>query len=825
MSIVDRGARVPLDGRASGSTDARAALTGLAFCVALAAPAALWAEPEAEASEDDVRELEEYQAQGRVEDAMGVMPSEPVDNIFGFDKTLLETPRGATSVTAEMMENFEIESINDLALIAPGSFRQSFFGIAGSLDVRGNPAENYFRGIRRLNNPGNYPTPIAASDRVDVVRGPASPIMGPSKIGGYLNFVPKSARVETGQYLEQPTGRISLTRGRWNKNITRTEVGGPGEIGGQEFGYYLYGEVEASDDYYRNTEKKQNVFQASFNTALSDNSRIEFGGMRQDYDGNQVAGWNRLTQDLIDNGTYITGQARPLDSNDDGRLSRDELLAADFENGPLPFFPDPSAVTEDDFGSDAALENPGTAQLDGSQVLVAPEDLLETEVTTLYFDFIHEFGFGARLTNKTFYESLDSINENAYGFSSIIDSWVVENQTILALETNQLDWLDASHQLAPSIRHTDYSRGQDFGFEFFDRRDLTERSTPRDKRLLSTQTGDNFDAFEFGDYTNFGLAYLGDFTMIDRVGVLLGARLDYIEFNARRDASRIDPNLLPENLRADESASEFSWTASINYATPWGLRPYVTVSEQATVISDQGSEVSVDLVLSDNAVATSELEEIGLKADLFNGRLYFATAYFKQTRTNFSAQDLVSNNATETEGFEFEARLLATERLSLTAAYTNLEVVNLTALANGVQFSFLGAEDLPNVNDPAQVYGNQPGGLIPVSSEEDARRAGVPENVFSLTGAYRFPFGLGATTSVQHVDSVASGFSKSVILPSYTLVNVGLNFRTGAWRFDVQVRNLTDEEYFRSNFPDLFGSTIVKPERPRHWSASVSYSF
>ena len=100
-------------------------------------------------------------------------------------------------------------SFDDLVLISPGAFTQSFFGVAGSLDVRGTPGEVYFRGVRRVNNPGNYPTPIGATDRIDIVRGPASPIYGPSKIGGYLNFEPKSARAETGQYLEKPAGDVA----------------------------------------------------------------------------------------------------------------------------------------------------------------------------------------------------------------------------------------------------------------------------------------------------------------------------------------------------------------------------------------------------------------------------------------------------------------------------------------------------------------------------------------------------------------------------------------------------------------------------------------
>jgi iron complex outermembrane receptor protein len=92
-------------------------------------------------------------------------------------------------------------------------------------------------------------------------------------------------------------------------------------LGGQEFGYYIYGEIENSGSYYDNSSVDQNLLQMSFDMDLSDNVRLQFGGMWHDFSGNQIAGWNRLTQDLIDNGTYVTGTAKPLDTNGDGRIS------------------------------------------------------------------------------------------------------------------------------------------------------------------------------------------------------------------------------------------------------------------------------------------------------------------------------------------------------------------------------------------------------------------------------------------------------------------------------------------------------------------------
>ena len=45
-------------------------------------------------------------------------------------------------------------------------------------------------------------------------------------------------------------------------------------------GYYIYGELENSDSYYVNHPGvEQTLIQASFEVDLSDNLRIQFGGM------------------------------------------------------------------------------------------------------------------------------------------------------------------------------------------------------------------------------------------------------------------------------------------------------------------------------------------------------------------------------------------------------------------------------------------------------------------------------------------------------------------------------------------------------------------
>jgi iron complex outermembrane receptor protein len=135
--------------------------------------------------------------------------------------------------------------------------------------------------------------------------------------------------------------------------------------------------------------------------------------------------------------------------------------------------------------------------------------------------------------------------------------------------------------------------------------------------------------------------------------------------------------------------------------------------------------------------------------------------------------------------------------------------------------------------DPALYLGGQPIGYgwsdhflgSEFNMNPEAIRAGIPDSILALSGIYEFDSGLQVFANITDVSAVYSGFSQAVELPAYTLVNAGLKFDAGQWSFTFNGKNLTDERYFRSNFPNLFGGTIVLPELPRSYQFRASYSF
>ena len=604
-------------------------------------------------------EIEKIEIRG----SLGSLPGQAVESVFGFGESILETPRSVSTISNQQMERFAITDIDELVAFSPGTFTQSFFGVAGSLDVRGTPGENYFRGVKRLDNPGNFPTPIGASSSVDIVRGPASPIHGPSKIGGYLNFTPKSSRASGGQYLTENKGEFSVTTGSWDKSVITAEVGGPVEVAGKEMGFYLYGEVENSGSYYDNSGTDQTVFQASFNGDITENFRFEVGGMYHKYDGNQVAGWNRLSQELIDNGTYVTGTAKPLDTNGDGSISHQEYGAVNLAGN--SFFYVPGASFTDSEATEAMmLENSGTGTLSHNQVLTAADDQLANIATTLYLDMFYYTDNGWEIKNQLFYDAYDNINENAYGFSQKHDSYVVENKLVFSNEF-EFDSLTAQVQLSPSIRYTNFEHADDFTHEYFDRRDLTMQSTALDRRLLATRIDKDYDNYDVGSYTDYGIAAMSNLTWDWGLNVLLGLRYDSIDI----DSTSLDYKLLgsadsydtSDVSKASKTEDGVSWNTSISFKTDFGLVPYVTLAEQGTLVAGQGAEIGVGQ-LESGAFDVSELTEFGVKGAYFEESLYFALSFYEQKRTDFNAQSITTNATTRNEGIEFELRWVLNEQ-------------------------------------------------------------------------------------------------------------------------------------------------------------------
>src|SRR5258708_23243196 len=248
------------------------------ICGAQFAALAQTSETAPEKKEEAVVTMEKFVTDEKGSDALGLFTTKPSGVAFGFDKTLVETPRAITIISSQQMDSLGIHNTEDLVKAAPSTYTLFRFGLQGNLSIRNQSSDFYFRGMRRIDPQGNFSTRWGANDSLEIVRGPASPIFGLGRIGGYVNFNPKTARAASGKYLDAVTGDVKITYGSYDKKIASGEVSGPVKIFGKEGGYSVYGYYETGGSYRVNNRiNQQELVQATFSVNLTHNLRAEAG--------------------------------------------------------------------------------------------------------------------------------------------------------------------------------------------------------------------------------------------------------------------------------------------------------------------------------------------------------------------------------------------------------------------------------------------------------------------------------------------------------------------------------------------------------------------
>ncbi|HMH65447.1 MAG TPA: TonB-dependent receptor plug domain-containing protein, partial [Rhizomicrobium sp.] len=159
-------------------------------------------------------------------DPVHLLQTRANDTAFGLDKALIETPRAVTLVSDTTIARYGIDGVNDLTAITPSAYTASYYGVEGSVSLRGTLAENYFRGFKRVENRGTYSTPLGDAAGIEILRGPPSPIYGAGKVGGLVNFLPKTAGAD-----DAFGGEVTVTYGSYSKRNATAQISAPVTFG------------------------------------------------------------------------------------------------------------------------------------------------------------------------------------------------------------------------------------------------------------------------------------------------------------------------------------------------------------------------------------------------------------------------------------------------------------------------------------------------------------------------------------------------------------------------------------------------------------------
>ncbi|HWU12564.1 MAG TPA: TonB-dependent receptor [Caulobacter sp.] len=805
----------------------------------LASAMAIFASGQALARAEDVPQADAVDAvvvQAR--DKAGLLEKQPSTTVFGLEKPLLETPRSATFVSDTTLTRYGIETIDGLTAVSPGTYTASFYGVPGALNIRGTLAENYFRGFKRIENRGTYSTPIGAADQIQIVRGPPTPIYGSGKVGGMLNFIPKSGRNEGG-YLSEPTGEVTATYGSYNRKNATAQLGLPVNLGPVTGGVYAYGEIEDSHSFYKGIYPRRQTGELSADFDLGNGWTTAFGGMKYHSDGDvQTPGWNRLTQNLIDNRSYTTGRDTSLvDSDGNGRLTLNEISG----NSANPYYYDPTfrplyIPYYGFFNTDAAHTldtSVGTVKLSPRTVYISPADFSKTDTNTLYLDLAKALSPDSNIKAQLFYDDQENRRFVSYGYPAWFKSSVWEARVTYDFANEFMDGaVKAKSFVGASYRDFSGRRRESYnsGVIALDRRDISFGATATDiiDSPFSTETGAGVLGLAWendnkSDWSQKGLFFMTDVTVAEKLNLMLGGRWDDY------DVTSHDTGALSYQAAGEQKAGKdkFTYTASATYKAPGGVMPYITYAKASALEMSQAGDVAASLVAdaSDAWLSNSDLAEAGVKFQWLKGTLVGSLAGYRQNRTQLTGIT-GTPTGTRAKGVELEIRWLASENFSFTFS-GNSQHTTVKGPDNSFQYIPAYTAGVPG----AQAFG---GTYVVWAFSGLPGRAGdydytlIPKSVVSLYGAYTsddHDWGkVGATLGVTHVTKTAGTVQNAVTYPAYAVANASAYYEYGPYTVTANIDNLFDKLYFTPD-ADSYANLGALPSKGREWRVTLSRKF
>ena len=751
--------------------------------------------------------------------------------VMGLALSYAEAPRSVNVISDAIIERFSIETVDDLAAFAPGTFTGSFFGVPGAVSLRGNRADTYFRGFKRVENPGTFPTPLGASERIEIIKGPTPAIYGAGRVGGFLNITPLTARsakrIDEDGYLAE----ISATLGSYDKRILRADLGKAFDLNGMSAGLFGHIEREDSRSFYRGIEPERTLVQSAF-TLAGDTFEMEIGGAYFSSDGyKQTIGWNRVTQDLIDIGRYTTGRDSDLaDLNGDGKLTPDEVdavVGSFFGTSNIRQLIDFGAFPGAAFALDDGV---GTAMLSPRTIYIADQDIANAETFTAYADFAWKFGDN-ELRLQAFHDSMDSDLYVSYGFAAEYIADVFELRGTYAFEI-AVGSIGIDALIGASWRAYENTTRQTFlsGYLAVDRRDLTVGPTGGDifdDPFSTDPNGIGWDTNLDSSTRDLALFAVSDIALSERLHMLASARLDRFTASSINTGSTIfDPALGFSVFKETEFAP--SYELSLRYDATRAMSFYATYAQNNALETNDGGGVEVDRIAQKNFIADSDLVEAGLKFDRRD--LAGSLAFYHQNRQRTDPFGNIDEEASK--GVEAEIKYLLSDAFSVNGALTwqqtRISAPGPCGSGNGefvvVPPSYLGFS-------PADGYG----GLFAALNasclnelQDGYRRRTAPEWLASGFVTYTGPEtslgSFGASLGAVYVGETGGKIENAITLPDYVLAKAALFFDAGGFSLIANIDNLFDT---RSFIPvqNVYEEVGVLPGRGREFTLTLKARF
>ncbi|HEY0947181.1 MAG TPA: TonB-dependent receptor [Opitutaceae bacterium] len=759
---------------------------------------------------DEPVQLERFEVTGLpVEDSVNPL-IRPVEGVFGDARSLLETPRAASTITQALMRERGINGVAEFVAYAPGAYAPASYGKATIPNIRGDLAETFLNGQRRsYNNFGYFPS-FNGVEAVDVVRGPGSALYGSGFFtGGYVNYVTKRPKFTPETTVTARIGTWVPDGGSWLNGSWQIDTTAP--LADGKSAWRLSYEGKEDDTFFRRhgaRDDRQDVF-ASWIRRANDTLTLEANAQFLWQASPQLLGVNRPNQDLIDHGIYYTGDLPDLGYSDTtGAIA-----------GTIP------GTTSVQIPRDATLFSEG----DFSNANVAHAQFIATA----------QLAPDRKLVNRTFVEHVHRRRYHAFEYAEYADQWTAENRTEWHAS---FDDAGVPHKLiaGATVRWEARESYTNYFNEYFFQYDIA-----RANRVFSHAAdypNSYWPGFEGpGGRLFFPAAYGSPETVDstlwnpalfaqeevklgDRLTLLAGARLDGFFARAK------DP--LPgdtEQWRDQNDDTALSWNASATYALTPKASLYATyqrayavhgnVTGGGIMLKDDGGGRGV--IDRDDFKNLSELAEIGAKFALVENTLYAGFALYDQRREEVElggdVEKLRIRGAEAELVYQPHARLNATLNLAFTDGRFDDSSATQAGGASLYDLYALGAGPGGRGTGVGFTWDKLPPG--------DYRIPGLSRWVVNSSVSYRLENGFGGGFGGSWQSRQPGNLLNEYHIPAQVFLNAFLFYRTPRWEVNIDLLNVLDERNWIHNGDNWSNNVLVFQDLPRRVEGYVKFRF
>jgi len=813
--------------------------------------------------EGPVYELEDYVVTGTRYGGTTLPGEKGAESLFGPHRDVGATPRSLSVISREALQSGSIRGFGDISRVSANADTPDTFGLPSLPRIRGQEGEIFQNGMRRIGGNNGFGLPISFNSvgRMDVVKGPPTVVLGPTRrVGGYVDLHTKRPS------LSENTGRLEFESGEYDH--FRSVLDASFVLDENHAGFRVSWEHLDEGSFYDFVDTESDSIYAAYTWRPNNRVSVDLNAEYYEADYSDNAGFNRATQELIDDGAYITGTGISPKFNPNAFDANGELKPTpELRKLNLDPTPGPNAVIRPGLRvkRDGSVETiDPTVQLDRHRVLTDPEDFSHAETFIAQGAVEVDLSPRLALTNRSNFQTLEKDQVNQNSFVEVIDElYRVNNRTELAADFD-LPLGDATignkTTSGVDLLHHHVSAFSQFTTEADNPIDLTAPVPTRrvDEAAIAARAGvpvsdlgrrglieirpgvfaspavnHDVDGDGEGDFnisdTNetdiyrAGFFHQHDFRFTDRWSLVVGGRLDLYHVEGR------DP-LAPAGFGTEDSidATQNAYNASLNFAPDDGTNYYLTYSFSQSVNSALGGGLTLDPATGDlreeDFEIESELWEVGAKYSFLQDDAFLSLAAFHQTRSernrDGSTSDLWVAGAEAEFTYEPNSNFFALIGANWTRARFDNEAV----------FQGTGkVEDAFDDSRPDVIDGTGTAATgspnFTVFPPDDHDLPGLPDVAVNALVEYTHDSGFGGSLNGRWEDEQNLDVLGRVEIPPQFTLNGALFYRSPRFEVRLDVFNLTDEENFSPVFDGFFGASLAVPQEPRRFQLSATYKW